>query len=316
MIRMGGTDAMMLSMRHQCLHAHLQSGDPRPLQRPRRLVIRQTTRISPAASTWSHVSLEMRPPLGHQPPDVGGRPRLQPGLPRAPGGLPIAGDHKSLCEFMSSVYAYQLDRSRPLWMSWVVEGLQDGKVAIVSLVHHAYVDGVGAAFNLQHLCRSDPAGSPSRVASWQPRPWPSWGKRLWWGTRDLPGCSAKTCPGGLRYPQEEGVGPAPGRWRQTAPSVHVDDAPHPLNVSLGGRSFVCGSLPLVKLKQAARRSGSPSTMSFLCCAAGVLAPLAQDWITPDQHPLIAGTPFAGGGPKAGRGWVISPRRITAGCTAR
>ena len=34
---------------------------------------------------------------------------------------PAPGDHRSLCRFMSSVYAYQLDRSRPLWMMWIVE---------------------------------------------------------------------------------------------------------------------------------------------------------------------------------------------------
>ena len=35
---------------------------------------------------------------------------------------------------MSDLYAYQLDRSRPLWMSWVVEGLADGKAAVVTHV--------------------------------------------------------------------------------------------------------------------------------------------------------------------------------------
>lgn len=58
---------------------------------------------------------------------------------------PPPGDQKALCEFMSSVYIYQLDRSRPLWLNWVVEGLEGGKVATVTLVHHAYVDGMGAS---------------------------------------------------------------------------------------------------------------------------------------------------------------------------
>ena len=53
--------------------------------------------------------------------------------------LPQPHDHKALCEFMSAVYAYQLDRSRPLWKCWVVEGLEGGKVAFVTMLHHAYV---------------------------------------------------------------------------------------------------------------------------------------------------------------------------------
>ena len=59
---------------------------------------------------------------------------------------PPPADHNSLCEFIAAVYSYQLDRNRPLWMEWVVEGLADGKVAIVLLVHHAYVNGVGASW--------------------------------------------------------------------------------------------------------------------------------------------------------------------------
>ena len=64
---------------------------------------------------------------------------------------PPPADHKSLCEFMAAIYSYQLDRDRPLWMIWVVEGLADGKVACVMLVHHAYVDGVGASWLMQQF---------------------------------------------------------------------------------------------------------------------------------------------------------------------
>jgi hypothetical protein len=73
---------------------------------------------------------------------------------------PSPGSHRALCEFMSDIYAYQLDRSRPLWMMWVVEGLESGKIAIVTLVHHAYVDGVGAAWNLAGNRSTCPNGSP------------------------------------------------------------------------------------------------------------------------------------------------------------
>ena len=46
--------------------------------------------------------------------------------------LPQPADHKALCEFMSAVYAYQLDRSRPLWKCWVVEGLEGGGRAVAA----------------------------------------------------------------------------------------------------------------------------------------------------------------------------------------
>jgi len=219
-------------------------------------------------------------------------------------GCPAPGDHKALCEFMSSVYAYQLDRSRPLWMSWVVEGLKDGKVAIVSLIHHAYVDGVGAAFNLQKLYRSEPGWKPEPEPYWHPRPWPSWGKRLWWGVRDLPSVLGRNLPRvvtGLRKKKaldtrlsQEGKPPhpSPGMMRHT-----------PLNVALSyGRSFVCDSMPLENFKRVSKAFGVTLNDVFLCCTAGALRRLLRDkHYDPDQHPLIAGTPFAGDRPEGWQG---------------
>ena len=74
---------------------------------------------------------------------------------------PPPADHKTLCEFMAAVYSYQLDRNRPLWMIWVVEGLADGKVACVMLVNHAYVDGVGASWLMQQGVEGVPPNAPS-----------------------------------------------------------------------------------------------------------------------------------------------------------
>tara|TARA_R110001592_G_scaffold357416_1_gene660691 strand:- start:287352 stop:288767 length:1416 start_codon:yes stop_codon:yes gene_type:complete len=217
---------------------------------------------------------------------------------------PAPGDHKALCEFMSSVYAYQLDRSRPLWMTWVVEGLEDGKVAIVTLVHHAYVDGVGASFNLRQLCSTEYGWKPEPAPPWQPRPWPSWIKRLWWGSRDLPSVLGKNVPrvfAGLRKKKalDERIAtegrpphPSPGMMRHT-----------PLNVALSyGRTFVCDTMPLAKFKRVSKGFGVTLNDVFLSCAAGMLRRMLQDKrYDPGLHPLIAGTPFAGERPEGWQG---------------
>jgi WS/DGAT/MGAT family acyltransferase len=197
---------------------------------------------------------------------------------------------------MSQVYAYHLDRSRPLWMMWVVEGLDSGKVAVVTLVHHAYVDGVGAAWNLQQLYRPEPGWKPDHVPPWRARPWPSWGKRLWWGARELPKVLMKNLPrvvSGLREQralekryEAEGkpAHPKATMMRQT-----------PINRNLSyGRTFVCDSMPLEDLKSVSKAFGVTINDVFMTCVSGTLRQVLRDAnYDADQHPLIGATPFAG-----------------------
>jgi WS/DGAT/MGAT family acyltransferase len=209
---------------------------------------------------------------------------------------PPPGDHHALCEFMSEVYAYQLDRSRPLWMMWVVEGLDSGKVAVVTLVHHAYVDGVGAAWNLQQLYRPEPGWKPDHVPPWQPRPWPSWGKRLWWGAKDLPKVLMKNLPRVVSGIREKKA--LDSRYRAEGRPAHPTATmmkKTPINRNLSyGRTFVCDSMPLDDLKSVSKAFGATINDVFTTCVAGTLRQVLRDLgHDPDQHPLVGATPFAG-----------------------
>ncbi len=58
--------------------------------------------------------------------------------------LPQPGDKEALCEVASYLYAKHLDRGRPLWESWLIEGLEDGNFAYLQKFHHCMMDGQGA----------------------------------------------------------------------------------------------------------------------------------------------------------------------------
>ncbi|HSJ20060.1 MAG TPA: wax ester/triacylglycerol synthase family O-acyltransferase [Nocardioidaceae bacterium] len=59
--------------------------------------------------------------------------------------LPVPGTREQLGEQVARIHARPLDRSRPLWEGYVITGLEDGKAAYYSKIHHAAIDGISGA---------------------------------------------------------------------------------------------------------------------------------------------------------------------------
>jgi WS/DGAT/MGAT family acyltransferase len=88
--------------------------------------------------------------------------------------LPEPGDRDALWRLTSRIFSQRLDRSKPLWEMWLVEGLESGEVAIISKSHHALVDGVsGVDLGTVLFDLSPETTDMSPDEPWVPRPAPS-----------------------------------------------------------------------------------------------------------------------------------------------
>lgn len=87
--------------------------------------------------------------------------------------IPKPGGREELQNFVSRQMSQHLDRARPLWEIWAVEGLEDGRWAIVSKVHHCMVDGVSATDLMAVLFDADASAPLPPVVPWTARPEPN-----------------------------------------------------------------------------------------------------------------------------------------------
>ena len=94
--------------------------------------------------------------------------------------LPLPGDERRLKRLVGRIMSEKLDRAKPMWELWFVEGLEGGRFAVVSKVHHCLIDGISGVDLLSAFMGPDadyvPGGFDHR---WMPRP----AIEKWWVPR-------------------------------------------------------------------------------------------------------------------------------------
>ena len=192
--------------------------------------------------------------------------------------LPDPGSIEQLRLLAARIFSQRLDRSKPLWEIWLVQGLEDGRFAIVNKTHHALVDGVSGVDLTTVLF--DLEREPSTTAQpdeWIPSPEPSDAQVVAEGVKDLVrtpigiagrALSAASSPGrALSDVRDaaEGVAEAAGGLVSPAPST-------PLNVTVGThRRLTWVRAELDDLKAIKNALGGTVNDVFLTAVTGALA---------------------------------------------
>jgi diacylglycerol O-acyltransferase len=208
---------------------------------------------------------------------------------------PAPGDQKALCDLVSQVYAWPMDKSKPLWMCWVAEGLEGGRVALITLVHHAYTDGTGAGRLLTQFYSAEPGAEEPEAMAWTPEPTPSKLALLVRALVDLPLTWARTLP-------KIGRGVANLREMkkryeesgQELPPTVADARDSPLNMMLGKRrTFVFETFELQEIRSLSKGFGVTINDLFVAAAASAYRTfmIAQGF-DPDAGPLVTAIPVS------------------------
>jgi WS/DGAT/MGAT family acyltransferase len=177
MERLSGLDATFLYFETSAQHMHVSivavldpSGAPGgySFDRVQDLIASRLHLLPPFHRRLVRVPFDLHHPVWVEDPDFDIIHHVRRISCPAPGGL------RELAAICARITSTPLDRSRPLWEVWVIEGLADGRFALLTKVHHCAVDGASGAELLVHLFGVErdasapppaPSAPPERVPS-------------------------------------------------------------------------------------------------------------------------------------------------------
>ena len=232
--------------------------------------------------------------------------------------VPPPGDDQQVSELISRIHARALDRSRPLWEIYVIEGLAKGRVALYTKIHHCTIDGVSGAQMTQVLLDQDPEGDvvPLPKEPWQPDVLPRTSEMVARGLAGVitqPGRLARTAyrtARGLWENSEAATAAARaigldrlplagGIFRTTGPEVDADRIPQapaprtPFNRSITPhRRFCFFSMSLPRFKAVKNTLGVTLNDIVMAVSASALRSYLEERGELPEDPLIAMVPVS------------------------
>ena len=206
--------------------------------------------------------------------------------------LPRPGTDEQLLDLVSRLVSRPLDRNRPLWEMYLVEGLADDRIAFVTKTHPALVDGLGAVDIGQVILETTEVPAPAAPDDWRPRRPPGPLALVWEALEEYasrPSAvldTARTAATDARATAGRLAGAAGGLVVAAARTV-VRPAPvSPLNAAIGRqRKVAIARADLEQLKAVRRAGGGTVNDVLLATLTGAL----REWLLSRGEPVIGST---------------------------
>lgn len=215
--------------------------------------------------------------------------------------LPRPGTKAQLERYVARLHSSLLDRSRPLWEIYIIEGLETGQVVLYNKMHHATVDGQAGVAVTKALLTPTPTPDPVK----KPRSRKHL-QRAQVGMAELAAAGASNAVtqlvklvralpttvrtlGGIFYPVSE----EDGKRHLTMPKGWIRAPRTQFNVAVTNqRSFAARSLPLAEIKAMAKATGASLNDVVLGLCAGALRRYLKDYDGLPAQPLVAAVPVS------------------------
>lgn len=213
--------------------------------------------------------------------------------------LPVPGGVAELHDLVARLHAEPLDRHRPLWETYLIEGLDGGGFATYTKIHHALYDGIGMIRLTTDWLARDPAATGA-IPWWSAAHEPSAGR-----TRTGPELLAslgrvRAAAGQAPVLARDLLGMGSALARSTGRAVRGDTAGLPylapstvLNEPIApGRRFAAGSWPIDRIRAVGKANGATVNDVVLAMCAGALRRYLADLDARPDRSLLAGVPVS------------------------
>jgi diacylglycerol O-acyltransferase len=294
--RLSGWDAVLLYSETPTVHMHtlklavIEIGDLKGrkfgIDEFREVIRARLHKLDPFRYQLVDIPLKMHHPMWRENCEVDLDYHVRPYRVDSPGG------RRQLDEAVGRIASTPLERSRPLWEMYFIEGLANGRIAVLGKIHHALADGVASA-NLLARGMDLLDGPQSDDSTYATDPAPSTGELVRSAFADHMRHIGRL-PGVMRY-TAQGIGRVRKSSKKFSSELTRPFTPPPsfMNHRVDAqRRFATATLALADVKETAKQLGVTINDMVLAMSAGALRKLSLKYDGQADHPLLASVPVS------------------------